>query len=260
MRRSVLSALVSSFVLLVGSSTWPSPALQAVGGIPGAHGWTVVGLGDSVTSGYGCDCRDFVRLYADRLAASTGTDVTPVNLGRAGSTSADLLSDLRSDATTRAAVADADVLVVTIGANDLQPQLTAWTAGRCPALDCFAVATASLQARIQDILETSRLLRDGRPAHVLVTTYWNAFLDGNAALRRGPDYVTMSQAATADLALAQCEAAAQAGDRCVDLRPAFHGERNERDPTALLQEDGDHPNSAGHSAIASALASRGWMA
>jgi lysophospholipase L1-like esterase len=260
-----VSALASFVVLLFALSSWPglssrlSVRPMATGRSLQAHGWTVVGLGDSVTSGYGCYCRDFVRLYADRLAAATGAGVTAVNLGRAGSTSDDLLSDLRSDAATRAAVAGADVLVVTIGANDLQPQMRAWIAGKCAALRCFTAASADLQARIDAVLTASRQLHGGRPMHVLVTTYWNVFLDGAPALTHGRDYVAMSRAATAQAERAQCAAAARAKDRCVDLRPAFHGEGDDLDPTALLQEDGDHPNSEGHAAIAAALADRGWM-
>jgi lysophospholipase L1-like esterase len=231
---------------------------STVGAAP-ARAWTVVGLGDSVTSGHGCHCRELVGGYADLTAAATGREVRAVNLGRDGSTSGDLLADLRADEGVRMAVATADVVLLITGANDLQPQLAEWEAGRCRDLGCFDRQLPQIRQRLAAVLDAVRALRAGRPTQILLPTYWNAFMDGAAARRRGHDYQAMSRTVTQRLAATECAAAAAgAGVSCVDLAPVFTGPSGDRDATPLLQDDGDHPNRAGHAAIARALVARGW--
>ena len=43
------------------------------------------------------------------------------------------------------------------------------------------------------------------------------------------------------------------GATYISTLPAFHGQDGTRDPTNLLAPDGDHPNAAGHAAIAALL-------
>jgi lysophospholipase L1-like esterase len=223
-----------------------------------ARAWTVVGLGDSVPSGYGCHCRELVGGYADLTAAATGRRVRAVNLGQDGSTSGDLLADLTADRGVRRAVAGADVVLLITGANDVQPLLAQWDAGRCPDLACFDRELPQVGRRLTAVLAAVRALRAGRPTEVLVATYWNVFLDGAAARRQGREYQAMSRTVTRAIAAAECSAAARARVRCVDLAPLFTGPTGDRDATPLLQADGDHPNQAGHAAIARALVATGW--
>jgi len=218
----------------------------------------VVGLGDSVTSGHGCHCRELVGGYADLTAAATGRRVRAVNLGRDGSTSADLLADLRGDEGVRSAVAGADVIILITGANDVQPQLEEWNAGRCAGLTCFSRQLPQIRRRLTAILDAVHALRAGRPTQILVPTYWNVFLDGAVARRQGHHYESMSRQVTQQITAAECSVAAAAGVRCVDLAPVFRGPAGTRDASPLLQDDGDHPNQAGHAAIARALAAQGW--
>jgi lysophospholipase L1-like esterase len=249
--RRLCAAAALALTALVAGCTTSLPPEQA-----GA--WTVVGLGDSVPSGHGCHCRELVGGYADLAAAATGRPVRSVNLGRDGSTSSDLLDDLTGDPGVRRAVAGADVVLLITGANDLQPQLDEWGAGRCGRLDCFDRELPKVRQRLAAVLATVSALRAGRPTEVLVATYWNVFVDGAAARRHGPQYVAMSRTVTRRVAAAECSAAAEARVRCVDLAPLFTGPAGDRDPTPLLQADGDHPNQAGHAAIARALAAKGW--
>lgn len=259
-----LAALAAGVFLVLGRS--PAGGLargllrprSAPAAAAGGPAWTVVGLGDSVTSGHGCHCRELVGGYADLAAAATGRPVRAVNLGRDGSTSADLLADLGADRGVRSAVAGADVVIVITGANDVQPQLDQWNAGRCAGLTCFRREIPGIRDRMTAILGAVRALRAGRPTQILVPTYWNVFLDGAVARRQGPGYQSMSREVTREISAAECSVAARAGARCVDLAPVFRGASRTGDATPLLQDDGDHPNRAGHAAIARALAARGW--
>ncbi len=216
-----------------------------------------MGLGDSVTSGFGCGCRDFVSVYAQLTASRTGRAVVEHNLGASGLTTSGLRQMLRPGSAQAAQVAGADIVLVTIGANDLSTDLPAWLAGQC-GLDCFSDDESALRGSVRTVLGQVAALRGGRPTEVLVTTYWDVFVDGQVALRRfGHKYAAMSDAVTRLANREICAATAGTGARCIDLYAPFKG-AGERDPTALLQADGDHPNTKGHALIARTLADAGW--
>lgn len=141
----------------------------------------VVGLGDSVMAGTACGCPGIVADYTDRLGAATRRNVTGVkNLGVPGDTTADLLRRLRSDRQFSAAVVAANVVIVTVGANDLLPQQQQQEAGGCP-VQCFDPAAQVMGSRLAAALDEIRALRPRPPATLLVTTYWNVFTDGAVA-------------------------------------------------------------------------------
>lgn len=213
---------------------------------------TVVGLGDSVMSGASCDCDGIVAEYARELQVAGHRPVSGVNLGVPGDTSADLLDLLNADARTRSAVASADVVLVTIGANDLLPQLARWQQGSCDA-SCYTPAVQRLRARLADVVAAVERLRAGGPVTVLVTDYWNVFTDGDVARATGGErQLLWSQEVTAAANRAICQAATSGSAHCVDLTAAFRvGAAG--DPTSLLADDGDHPNAAGVRVIARAL-------
>lgn len=217
-----------------------------------------MGLGDSVTAGTACDCEDFVHLYATSLSSRWHRVVRASNLGKGGLTSAGLLARLEDDATTRSQVAGADVVLVTIGANDFTPALRAWDDGSgqdqatCGGA-CEDADLARVNANIDAILRDVDQLRARRATLVLVTTYWNVFEDGDVAQAdRGAEYLRWSDDLTRRLndhiqRVARAEHAVP-----VDLYGPFKA-TGQRDPTPLLAGDGDHPNAAGHRVIASAL-------
>lgn len=213
----------------------------------------VVGLGDSVVAGSRCGCEPFVGRYADLLQSRTSTGVRAANEGRPGLT-ADQLGDLLRPGTPVAdEVARADVVLVTIGANDLQPALTAWQAGGCAA-SCQADQVSAMRAHLRVALDRLAALTTPRRPEVLVTTYWNVFADGQVARRAsGEAYLTWSDAITRAANAAICATAHQVGDRCVDLYRPFKDDGS-TDPTPLLADDGDHPDAKGHDVIAHALA------
>lgn len=213
----------------------------------------VVGLGDSVTSGYHCDCETFVERYAAQLPPAKGGPARSINLGKGGSTSVDLLRDLRTDSTTRRAVAGADIVLVTIGANDLSPLLSRWLGSDCDNT-CYGAAVAAVGRRIGVIVRQIHSLRGRASQQVLVTGYWNVFVDGDVGRQEhGTAYLRWSDRLTRALNSRICRSATEAGATCVHLYAAFKSPTGDRDPTPLLAPDGDHPDAAGHEVIAKAL-------
>ncbi|MGY2875048.1 lysophospholipase L1-like esterase [Marmoricola sp. URHA0025 HA25] len=212
----------------------------------------VIGLGDSVMAGTNCGCSGLVDEYAAALGHRVHRPVHVDNLGDNGAVTDDLLTDLTSNPQTRSAAARADMVVVTIGANDLAPQLRARRSSGCPRT-CFQVAAAAVGRNLSRVLRALQSARGGRTDHVLVTNYWNVFLDGQVALdaegRAEHDWsVRVTDAANAAI----CRAARTSGARCVDLVRPFKGSGG-RDPTPLLADDGDHPNAVGMKVIVAAL-------
>lgn len=218
---------------------------------------SVVALGDSVPSGYACDCRTYVDLVADGLRHD-GDTVDVHNLSAPGLTAAQLASQLSTSRSLQQAVTDADVVLVQVGANDLGPTRDTLDDDECPGggTGCYAEALRDMRLALDHVLRDVRTLRSGPPATVLVVDYWAVFQDGEvlrgqtgASGRQTDDAVTL--AANGQL----CGAARAVGATCVDIRPAFRDVDGSRDATPLLAPDGDHPNAAGHRAIAAVVLS-----
>ncbi|MBB4701809.1 SGNH/GDSL hydrolase family protein [Sphaerisporangium siamense] len=208
---------------------------------------SVLGLGDSVPAGSACDCEGFVALVRDGLARRQGTPVGGANLAVPGLTSEGLL-DLLDDDAVRTAVADADLTIITIGANDFDPALAEEEA--CgPRLACHQDALARLRTGVDAVLAKVRALH-GPGGRVVLTGYWNVFLDGAAGRARGPAYVAGADRLTVAVNGALAASAAGAGALYADLYTAFKGPEGARDVTGLLAADGDHPAASGHALIA----------
>jgi lysophospholipase L1-like esterase len=214
----------------------------------------VVGLGDSVTAGSACECTPFIEVYTTMLGEHASRPVQAVNLGRGGLTTDTLATQLGSSA-TRARLARASQVVVTIGANDLIVLIGRWQSGDCDS-SCVGHATAAMGHRLRATLATVH--RETPPtARVLVTTYWNVFEDGDVADRDyGKGFAAWSDGVTRSANAQICAAARAAAQSCVDLYAPFEGDGS-GNPTALLADDGDHPNAAGHRLIARTLLDAG---
>lgn len=203
-------------------------------------------------AGAGCGCHDFLTQVGSRLQQQTGRQVTTTNNGASGETAAGLLQDLRTDDAYRSEIATADVIVLTIGANDLGPALDAWDAGDGCTPGCVRPEVDEMSDKLTAILTlVDQLKRAG--TSVLVTSYWNVFEDGDVgAADYGSGYLSWSDQVTRRANVAICQAAARATATCVDLYQPFKADGG-KDPTRLLADDGDHPNAAGTAVIAGAV-------
>jgi lysophospholipase L1-like esterase len=218
----------------------------------------MVGLGDSIPAGNGCPgCAPFDDLYAERIARDTGVPVEVTNLGVGGTTSADLLDSLTEDDSVDAAVRDADIVTVTIGANDFASALDDYLDGDCGGTECFTDQLPGLRANLTAILGDIHALRVDRPTAVRVTGYWSVFVDGQVADELyGPAFRADSNALTVLVNGVIRDVAHDDGDDYVDLYTPFKGD-GDLDPSPLLADDGDHPNQTGHELIADVLAALG---
>jgi lysophospholipase L1-like esterase len=204
----------------------------------------VLGLGDSVTYGSNCDCRDYISGFGALLKRRDKVQVTVDNDGKPGATTQDLADSLSHDQPLRSEVRRADIIVITIGANDLTDSLNHWRNGDCAA-SCYQPSIDAMSDRLRALVDQIRALHTAGPTQILVTDYWNVFTDGEVA-RRAEDtgYLEWSDRVTRASNTAICRAAASAQSTCVDLYHPFKPHPG-ADPTNLLSDDGDHPNPAG---------------
>lgn len=223
----------------------PRPALTRVEPDRIVH--KVVGLGDSVPAGTACSCTSYVTLVAQRLAAVQHTHVAADSLAQPGLTTAALMAQLNTRYAA-AELADADLVIVTIGANDLE---AARSCSPATSRGCYATPLRALAVAYPQVLVRLRQLMTRTGARILVTGYWNVFLDGAVARQQGGAYVANSDALTRAVNQVIAEAAAKNTAIYVDLFAPFKG--GDRDDTPLLAPDGDHPNAAGHRVIAVAI-------
>jgi lysophospholipase L1-like esterase len=223
----------------------------------GQHGHMVVALGDSVPSGHDCDCRPFPETYGALLSQRSKEPVRVDNLAVNGLDTAGLITQLRAP-DVEDAVRRADIVLVTIGANDFGDHHDEVVSGRCGAAntDCVSDELDALRAHLATVLATVRALRGDLPTTVLVTGYWNVFEDGDVARRSFGDSglpAALQLTRRANAVISSVSGAA--GARYVDLFKPF--ERSGRDVTALMAPDGDHPDAAGHELIARAVLAAG---
>ncbi|MGZ6804304.1 MAG: SGNH/GDSL hydrolase family protein [Nocardioidaceae bacterium] len=243
------SATVSSFeaAVLPSAPATPAPAPSPRPTAPRAD--HVVVLGDSVAAGSECGCTPYATLLASGLARRTRGTVSLVNVGTRGLTSDGLLGQLGT-ASVRRTLRSATVVTVTVGANDFSEG----SAGDsdCVSPDgCYAAPLAAMSAHVRTALAQIDALVPRR-ARVLVTGYWNVFLDGEVGRAQGAAYVAGSDALTRRVNSALQAEAAAAHDTYVDEYGPFES-RPLASLTALLAPDGDHPSAAGHALIASLL-------
>jgi len=251
MRLGGTAAVVISLACLAsGCSTSSSTASrpQSPASTPASRPWSIVALGDSVPSGANCDCRPYPPLTADDLAAKTHRAASAANDAVGGATSADVLAQVRSDATIIGHVRAADAIEIEIGANDVSHSKSCGT-----AVDCYSPRLPPLEKNLAAIVARVRELTSGRKVVVSLLDYWSVWLGGKYAAAKGPAYVSAAEEMTDRVNTIVKETAARTHSHYVDLRAAFKGPDYAYDETHYLSNDGDHPNAAGHAQIAKAV-------
>jgi lysophospholipase L1-like esterase len=238
----------------VATAGWfAAPTAPAV--VPAHH--VVLALGDSVPSGYACDCRPFPETYGSMLSTRTSAHVVVDNRAVGGLDTAGLVAQLRT-ADTEQAVRRSDVFLVTIGANDFGDHHREVVEGQCGKwdTDCVSDELSALRGHLAAVLATIRNLRGAQPTTVLTMGYWNVFQDGEVARRAfGEDGLQASLQLTRRANRVISSVSAAAGARYVDLYRSF--EHSGRNVTSLMAPDGDHPDGAGHDLIARTLLDAG---
>ncbi|GAA3674659.1 hypothetical protein GCM10022237_37810 [Nocardioides ginsengisoli] len=244
---------------LLGSGQFGSSVgtVSAFAGVRPLHGpqptHDVLALGDSVPSGRSCDCDPFPVTYGAELSQRTGARVTVDNRAVSGLDTEGLMQQLQGPG-MQDAVRRADIVLLTIGANDFGDHHDDVVTGACTQgnSDCVSDELSSLRSHLASVIDTIRALRGGQQTEILVTGYWNVFEDGavareefgEAGLQQSLDLTVRANAVISAVS-------ADTGARYVDLFAPF--EESGRDVTSLVAADGDHPDAAGHQLIANAL-------
>lgn len=240
-------------VALAGTLGWvafrheAAEAVAVPASVAGAK--SLVVLGDSVTTGTSCSCTPFPTLIGEYLTNQVGHQVDVDDDGVDGDDTAGLLKRLDGDAEIRQDVAGADIVLVTIGANDLGE-----LADRGPGSDdpcaaaCYEPAAKKAAGDVGTVVGKVHALAP--KAKILVTDYWNVFTDGTRATDPPERAYTRSvtEAFNADLK----PVVAASGATYVGLVTSFRGADGQGDPTQFLLADGDHPDAQGHERIAKA--------
>jgi len=162
------------------STNRPAPAdrqkAEPASPLPAEGKWNVVTLGDSLTRGVGdANGQGYVGLVRQALEKQTGQPPVLTNLAISGLQSPGLLEQL-SQAQVQRQLAQADLILFTIGGNDLFHQ-----SGGVYELDenKLAEATRTLSANYEQIL---RRIREINPdATIIYTALYNPFGDTEAA-------------------------------------------------------------------------------
>ena len=245
---TIASSAVSSAV-----TSAPTPAAYATRKVTG-HGGTLatLGLGDSVPQGGPCtNCTTFIERVGTDMARKAGVKAAVRNESVAGYKTADVLTQLESNS-TKSLLETSDLVIVTIGANDFDLDTLV---GQCAHSDvsCVADDVNDVTGRVRTILERVKAGMRTPGATVVVTGYWNVGFDGKAGRNKGPDYVKVADMVTEAFNANVKKIANEVGVVYVDVRTPFKGADGNRDDTALLMDDGDHPSEEGHKVLAEAV-------
>jgi lysophospholipase L1-like esterase len=210
--------------------------------------WSIVALGDSVPSGYNCNCTPYPQLSAQGLTSSTGQTVMATNDAVAGNTTTDVLKQLNSNSSTIDDVRKADAVEINIGANDVP-----YNTKSCgTSADCYAPLVSPMQKNLAAVVTRVHDLTSGHHALVVLLDYWSIWLGGTYARNKGHAYVSAARQVTAQVDSAIKATASQSGSAYVSERRAFKGPSFGYIASHYLASDGDHPNGEGHQAIAKA--------
>jgi lysophospholipase L1-like esterase len=274
----VLAVLLAALLLAAcGGSATPTAShdsagdTRTAGRADPAKTWKLVAIGDSLPYGQqdcgGCDT--FPELYGAAIARRTGVTVNTANLSEhTGLTSAGLRREILTSTALRGAIADADIITVTIGHND-----TPWnrTDDGCdgnnpfPPRDWRAYDSACVRRTAQEygrnldrVLREIGALRNGRPTALRVTDDYNDVI-GDPHIRGAARAAAARPSRTVLDAYSAltCRIARRHHAACIDTYHRFNGARGVRDATALLAADHTHPNLEGHVVIAGLLARSG---
>jgi lysophospholipase L1-like esterase len=247
LRAAVLVALVAAACTSgteSSSSTSTSSAQAALANVT-----AVTALGDSVPSGYACNCTPYPKLTASDVASANGKNVDAYNDAGDGYTTKDVIGQLRRDRSVIDDVHKAGAILVEIGANDIAYSDTCTT-----NVSCYQPDLSQAETNISSIVSRIHQIDGRRHVAVFLLDYWSVWLGGQYATAQGPAYVDAAASLTTSLGEAIRSIAGSTGSTYVNLQTAFKGPNEDWDETHLLASDGDHPNAEGHERIAAAIA------
>lgn len=209
-----------------------------------------VALGDSLATGAGAE-RGYAERYAERLDADTDATLRFRNLAQDGATSGELLAGLRDDPRFADALADADLVSVNIGGNDLLGAQQQIAMDQCVDDACLYEVVATFAENWDAIVSELDALMPADTELVTMDLY-NPFVAEMRALGVLERLTPFLDRVNAHIR----HSAARHGMAVVPVHDAFNGSDGMGDPVGggLIAPDRVHPSDAGHAAIAELLA------
>ncbi|WP_083707284.1 SGNH/GDSL hydrolase family protein [Intrasporangium flavum] len=249
-----------TLVRAVAGSPTPGAAAAGRSGTPTTGATTtargplvVVGLGDSVPSATTCDCAGYVEQLGTRLGSVTGRTPVVHNDAVGGWTTSDVERDLAS-ASTHRDLAQADLVVVEVGANDFDlDRVDDPTCLPAESSPCWTDTLTGLHDGLTRIVDGIKAVDTNPDLRVAVVGYWNVTVDGAVGRAQGNAFVIGSDALTKVVNSIVDQVATATGAVYVDAYTPLKGEAGDRDPTNDLLDDGDHPNASGHTLLMEAV-------
>lgn len=263
-RRVALAAAVAGFAMILAACTGTAAPDESTE--PG--GPLIVAIGDSIPYNSEDDCpgcTGFLESYAAALSEESGEEFRTDNRSRHdGAGTADIVSQLEGGSLDDH-LADAAIVIVSIGLNDQPPYTEA--GAPCSVIanteqqaidgvlattsECLDEQTAVLRARLATILSSIRALAPD--ADILALVGYNTWTGWPTLEAAGPE----SSAAVTDVIVgtldrwrdAVCAEAAAVDGECVDLYGAFNGSDGRTPSGDLLVSDYAHPSQKGNDLI-----------
>jgi hypothetical protein len=215
--------------------------------------WNIVAVGDSDTTGEGDSTSlGWVGRYARLLRQRLGVNVVVTNLAQGGKTSGTLLSELRSDPMTRAALRKAQIVLIGIGGADLGAGDERLDAGKCKAEACYAADLRAFGRNLAAAAAVVRTLRSPSQGVLRAITLPNVVPGAKDAV---PPFITPKIGVFQARTLKQyiCAAMAKHRGRCVDAFRAFNGADGMQDAYAkgwLTKDPCCYPSGKGQQVMA----------
>jgi lysophospholipase L1-like esterase len=276
MRESTrLSLLGLAFlaILLGGCAPAPPPVrLATETSIPSLTPWSFVAVGDSIAynSSMVCPgCSGFVDRYADAIFEATGHPVEVRNLSQPMLQVDALLEELKTDASRRDALANADIIIVSIAFND-----TPWLRSDDPCdgpngnkpdwskynSTCAAAAAEIFRPKFESVYAQIVALREGKPTIFRTINRYNDWIGwiGETGETNPPEATNATRVVLDAWSAMVCETAQDNGFTCADIYHTFNGAAGLTPSGDLLGKDYTHPSDKGNEIIARVLTDLGY--
>lgn len=221
-----------------------------------------VALGDSLPTTEGGASRAYPSYYTDIAEKTLGREVRLINRAVPGATSEDLLVSLRNSASVRSDLEQAEIITVTISANDWEPSYNAYLAGRCEELACLEKRLKSIEQNLEDIIEELLAIRGTEDTVIRFTDYFDSLMKNPVARAAGlrPQLWRNLVPTIREWSDLICGMAERNGIACARTAPAFNGPDGSNSPyrQGLLAFDGRHLSEEGHRLMAREIAALGF--
>jgi lysophospholipase L1-like esterase len=232
----------------------------------GPASWTLVAVGDSIpfNSSQDCPlCTGFVDRYAEAITMATGHPVTVQNLSQhTGLQTDDLLQTVENNPNWQKALANADIIIVSIGHND-----TAWGRDDDPCdgpsnedwskynETCATAAAEVFRPKWESLYSQIVALRAGKPTIFRAVNVYNDWIGVSGT---SPEATDASRIFLDAWSAMICQAATSDGFTCADIYHAFNGSDGRTPAVDLLAKDTVHPSDKGNEVIARVLTDLGY--